>query len=80
VTSAAVVTDLDGTIVRADGMISEATVSACQALRAQGIPVIAATARSPAGVRALTELTPHLTLTVCCGGSLGYAFEPAAVL
>jgi Cof subfamily protein (haloacid dehalogenase superfamily) len=80
VTGAAVVTDLDGTIVRADGTISEATVSACHALRRRGIPVIAATARSPAGVRALTELTPHLTLAVCCGGSMGYAPEPATVL
>ena len=60
-TEAAVVTDLDGTIVRAGGTISEATARACHALRRQGIPVIAATARSPAGVRALTELTPHLT-------------------
>ena len=79
-TSAAVVTDLDGTIVRADGTISEATISACRSLRARGIPVIAATARSPAGLRALEDLTPHLTLAVCCGGSLGYAPEPATVL
>lgn len=79
-TGAAVVTDLDGTIVRADETISEATISACRALRARGIPVIAATARSPAGVRALRTLVPHVTLAVCCGGSIGYAPEPAAVL
>jgi hypothetical protein len=80
VTGAAIVTDLDGTIVRADETISTATLSACRSLRAQGIPVIAATARSPAGVRALTDLAPLLTLAVCCGGSLGYAPESASVL
>ena len=79
-TSVAVVTDLDGTIVRADETISEATLAACCSLRARGIPVIAATARSPAGLRALPDLTPHLTLAVCCGGSIGYAPEPPSVL
>ena len=78
-TGAAVVTDLDGTIVRADETISAATLAACRSLRARGIPVIAATARSPAGLRALPDLTPHLTLAVCCGGSLGYAPEPPSV-
>jgi Cof subfamily protein (haloacid dehalogenase superfamily) len=73
VTGEAVVTDLDGTIVRADETISEATIAACRTLRTRGIPVIAATARSPAGLRALRDLTPHLTLGVCCGGSIGYA-------
>jgi Cof subfamily protein (haloacid dehalogenase superfamily) len=80
VTGAAIVTDLDGTVVRADETVSEATIAACRALRARGIPVIAATARSPAGLRALQDLTPHLTLAVCCGGSIGYAPESASVL
>lgn len=79
-TGPAVVTDLDGTVVRADETVSEATLVACRALRSRGIPVIAATARSPAGLRALQDLTPHLTLAVCCGGSIGYAPESATTL
>lgn len=79
-TGVAIVTDLDGTIVRADETVSAATIAACRSLRLRGIPVIAATARSPAGLRALQDLTPHLTLAVCCGGSIGYAPESETVL
>ncbi|SCG38423.1 hypothetical protein GA0070609_0572 [Micromonospora echinaurantiaca] len=71
----AVVTDLDGTIVRADGTASEATVAACRALRAAGIPLVAATARTPAGIRALGGLAPLISIAVCCTGAIGY--DPA---
>ncbi|MDO3702051.1 HAD family hydrolase [Micromonospora sp. C28SCA-DRY-2] len=68
----AVVTDLDGTIVRADGTVSEATLAAGRALRAAGIPLVAATARTPAGIRALGALAPLLSVAVCCTGAIGY--------
>ena len=66
-TEAAVVTDLDGTIVRADGTISEATVSACHALRRQGIPVIAAVGRAVAmadSPREVLDAATRVTETV----------------
>lgn len=68
----AVVTDLDGTVVRADGTVSPDTLAAAAALRARGIPLVAATARTPAGLRALEPLVPYLSLAVCCSGALGY--------
>jgi Cof subfamily protein (haloacid dehalogenase superfamily) len=80
VIGAAVVTDLDGTVVRSDETVSAATIEACRSLRARDIPVIAATARSPAGVRALQDLAPLLALAVCCGGSVGYAPESGSLL
>src|SRR5690348_4282178 len=68
----AVVTDLDGTVVRRDGTVSAATLHAVHALQERGIPVVAATARTPAGVDALHTLSPLLTFAVCCGGAVGY--------
>jgi hypothetical protein len=68
----AVVTDLDGTIVRSDGTISAATSRIAAAL---DIPLLLATARTPAGVRALPQLLPHVTVAICCNGAIGW--EPA---
>ena len=68
----AVVTDLDGTVVRRDGTVSEATLYAAHVLKDQGIPLLAATARTPAGVEALHTLSPLMTFAVCCSGAIGY--------
>jgi hypothetical protein len=65
---AAVVTDLDGTIIGSNG-ISPATQAAIAELN---IPLIAATARTPAGVTKRKELIPYLRLAICCNGALGY--------
>jgi len=76
----AVVTDLDGTVVRPDGDIDPSTVDISRRLAADGIPVIAATARTPAAVETLTSLVPHLAIAVCSGGALGWAPWPAGRL
>jgi hydroxymethylpyrimidine pyrophosphatase-like HAD family hydrolase len=68
----AVVTDLDGTIVRSDGTVSPATRSAAAQLRDAGIPLIAATARTPAGLSVLDSLAGQICGAVCCNGSLGW--------
>jgi hydroxymethylpyrimidine pyrophosphatase-like HAD family hydrolase len=67
----AVVTDLDGTIVRADGSISPATAAAARALHVAGIPLIAATARTPSGIGVLGPMLDQLTAAVCCNGAIG---------
>jgi Cof subfamily protein (haloacid dehalogenase superfamily) len=69
----AVVTDLDGTVIQPDGTVSEATLHAARALGERGMPLLAATARTPAGVNALHTLAPLLTFAVCCSGAIGYA-------
>ncbi len=70
-TPRAVVTDLDGTVID-QGTATAATLDAAVALAAQGIPLIAATARTPVGVSSLESLVPHFTIAVCCGGSFGW--------
>ena len=67
----AVVTDIDGTIAREDGSVTSATLQASRELAANGIPLIAATARVPAGLASLRPEIPAFTAAVCCNGSLG---------
>ncbi|HEX6445654.1 MAG TPA: HAD family hydrolase [Streptosporangiales bacterium] len=87
----AVVTDLDGTVVRRDGTVSDATRRAAAALAAAGIPLIAATARTPSGIAVLGELVRDVAVAVCCNGGVGclpstgerlwlQALDPAAVV
>lgn len=66
----AVVTDLDGTIVRADGTVSAATLAAARELRAAGVALFLATARTPSWVQARPALAAVATAAVCCGGSI----------
>ncbi len=68
-TTRAVVTDL----VRPDGTVSAATRLAASQLHAAGVPLIAATARTPAGLSVLGPVLNDVTLAVCCNGSLGHA-------
>jgi Cof subfamily protein (haloacid dehalogenase superfamily) len=75
----AVVTDLDGTMVPEDGIVSDATVRAAADLAGAGIALIAATARTPAGVAALPALTPYLAVAVCCGGAVGWSADDGVV-
>lgn len=65
---AAVVTDLDGTIIGRHGM-SPATLAAIAGLE---VPLLAATARTPPGVTKLAALVPHIRLAICCNGALGF--------
>lgn len=65
---AAVVTDLDGTIIGREG-ISPATLAAVADL---AVPLLVATARTPAGVAKRSELVPHIRLAICSNGALGY--------
>jgi Cof subfamily protein (haloacid dehalogenase superfamily) len=67
----AVVTDLDGTIVLPDETVSAATVAAIDALREAGVPLIAATARTPAGITVLGPLLAEVSAAVCCNGAIG---------
>src|SRR5262245_10921082 len=76
----AVVTDLDGTIVRRDGTVSAAALAAATELTRRGISLVAATGRPPAGLEAVPELARLLALAVCSGGSIGWSPQRQEVL
>lgn len=75
-----VVTDLDGTIVRQDGTLSTATVAAIAELHRRDIPLVIATARTPAGLAAVEHLEPVTSIAVCCTGALGWSPADTQVL
>jgi len=51
--------------------VTSATLQASRELAANGIPLIAATARVPAGLASLRPEIPAFTAAVCCNGGLG---------
>jgi len=76
----AVVTDLDGTIVRPDETVSPATIDAIAGLRPAGVALIVATARSLAGLTVLGPLLAEVSVAVCCNGAIGLVPSTGEVL
>jgi hydroxymethylpyrimidine pyrophosphatase-like HAD family hydrolase len=68
----AVVTDLDGTVVRSDFSVSPATLEALDLVRASGIAFVIATARTPQGLEHFQELARRTAMAVCCSGAIGW--------
>ena len=68
----AVVTDLDGTVVRSDFTISPATLAALDLVRSAGIAFVIATARTPQGLEHFQELAVRTSIAVCCSGAIGW--------
>ncbi len=68
----AVVTDLDGTVVRSDFSVSRATLEALDLVRSAGIAFVIATARTPQGLEHFRELAGRTAISVCCSGAIGW--------
>jgi Cof subfamily protein (haloacid dehalogenase superfamily) len=68
----AVVTDLDGTVVRPDFSISPATLQALDLVRSSGIAFVIATARTPQGLEHFQALAERTAIAVCCSGAIGW--------
>jgi Cof subfamily protein (haloacid dehalogenase superfamily) len=69
----AVVTDLDGTVVRSDFSISPATLEALDLIRSAGIAFVVATARTPQGLEHFHALAQRTAMAVCCSGAIGWS-------
>lgn len=67
-----VATDLDGTVVRSDGSLSDRTVAALRAAQDAGSTVVFVTGRPPRWMRPIAERTGHAGLAVCANGALVY--------
>jgi len=64
-----VVSDLDGTLLRSDGSLSERTISALATLARIGVPVLFATARPAQAVRRMLGGLPFATVAICSNGA-----------
>lgn len=67
-----VATDLDGTIVRSDGSVSDRTLAAFDAAAAAGIRVVFVTGRPPRWMADVVEATGHQGVGICANGAYIY--------
>jgi HAD superfamily hydrolase (TIGR01484 family) len=67
-----VATDLDGTIVAADGTVSARTVAALRACERAGIPVVIVTGRPPRWLPSVLSATGLGGLAICANGAVVY--------
>ena len=75
-----VATDLDGTIVGYDGVITDRTVAALQAVEALGVPVVFVTGRPSRWMAEIAERTGHAGIAVCGNGAVIYDLHTEQVL
>ena len=75
-----VASDLDGTIVRSDGTISERTVAALAAVEAAGVPFVMVTGRPIRWMTQISEMTGHRGVAICANGALAYDLHTEQVV
>jgi Cof subfamily protein (haloacid dehalogenase superfamily) len=64
-----IASDMDGTLLRRDDTVSEATVAELARWRADGVPIVLATGRPPRWMRRIREVVEFGT-AVCCNGAV----------
>jgi Cof subfamily protein (haloacid dehalogenase superfamily) len=75
-----VVTDLDGTVVRSDGTISERSRDAVRGAVAAGALVLVATGRPPRWLAGIGTALGHEGLAICANGAIVYDQQKAQVV
>jgi Cof subfamily protein (haloacid dehalogenase superfamily) len=75
-----IATDLDGTVLRSDGSVSERTVAALRAAESSGSMVVVATGRPPRWMRPVADALGHTGLAVCSNGAVVYDLHTDEVL
>lgn len=75
-----VASDLDGTLVRSDGTISDRTRAALKAVESAGASVVLVTGRPVRWMHAIAEQTGHRGIAVCANGALVYDLHTERIL
>jgi Cof subfamily protein (haloacid dehalogenase superfamily) len=75
-----VATDLDGTVLRSDGSVSDRTAAALRAAEDSGIVVVVATGRPPRWMRPIADALGHTGITVCSNGAVVYDLHTDQIL
>ncbi|MFP5220576.1 MAG: Cof-type HAD-IIB family hydrolase [Actinomycetes bacterium] len=75
-----VATDLDGTLVRSDGSISDRTRAALTVVEEAGSVLVLVTGRPPRWMAPVVEATGHRGLAVCANGALVYDLHTERVV
>jgi len=74
-----IASDMDGTLLRRDDTVSEATVAELERWRADGVPIVLATGRPPRWMQRIREVLRHGT-AICCNGAVLLDLESFEVL
>jgi Cof subfamily protein (haloacid dehalogenase superfamily) len=74
-----IVTDMDGTLLRWDDTVSEATVAELERWRGDGVPVVLATGRPPRWMRRIRDVLGYGS-AVCCNGAVLMDLERFEIL
>ena len=74
-----IASDMDGTLLRWDDTVSDATVAELERWRADGVPVVLATGRPPRWMRRIRDVLGHGT-AVCCNGAVLMDLERFVIL
>jgi Cof subfamily protein (haloacid dehalogenase superfamily) len=74
-----IASDMDGTLLRGDDTVSEATVAELARWRAMGVPVVLATGRPPRWMRRIRAVLEFGT-AVCCNGAVLLDLASFAIL
>jgi Cof subfamily protein (haloacid dehalogenase superfamily) len=64
-----IASDMDGTLLRGDDTVSDATLAELERWRADGVPVVLATGRPPRWMRRIRDVLGYGT-AVCCNGAV----------
>lgn len=75
-----VATDLDGTIVRSDGTISQRTAKALALAEEAGAAVVLVTGRPPRWMGPIAEGTGHHGVVICSNGAIVYDLHEEQIL
>ena len=75
-----IATDLDGTIVRSDGTISDRTAKALATAEELGVTVVLVTGRPPRWIAPVAEATGHHGVAICSNGALVYDLHNERVI
>jgi Cof subfamily protein (haloacid dehalogenase superfamily) len=75
-----VATDLDGTLLRSDGTVSDRTRAALAAVEDAGALVVFVTGRPPRWMPPVVEQTAHRGIAVCANGALVYDLHTETVV
>ncbi|MDX6200377.1 MAG: hypothetical protein QOJ79_3528 [Actinomycetota bacterium] len=75
-----VATDLDGTVIRSDGSISDRTRQALAAVEEAGAVLVLVTGRPPRWMPPIVEATGHHGVAICANGALVYDLHTSTVV
>jgi Cof subfamily protein (haloacid dehalogenase superfamily) len=75
-----VATDLDGTIVRSDGTVSDRTLAAIAKVEAAGVPFVMVTGRPIRWMADIAGKTGHRGIAICANGAIAYDMHTEKVV